>query len=130
MTVTKYVAIFAIIFAIASLFIVAVSPAKAASSIPLCEIQRNLAVGITGADVACLQRYLNWSGNTVAASGPGSPGNETSYYGALTAQAVARWQNNHAAQVLTPLGLSSGTGYWGSASFSAYVGIVQHELGS
>jgi len=108
----------------------AFTPAYAqTSSIPLCEIQRSLTIGATGEDVHCLQRYLNWSGFTVAASGVGSPGNETTYFGSLTASALARWQNAHAASVLAPLGLAQGTGYWGSSSFNHYVGLVRIALG-
>jgi len=54
----------------------------------------------------------------VAASGPGSPGNETSYYGPLTASAVTSFQEKFSADVLAPLGLMSGTGYWGSSTGS------------
>lgn len=104
--------------------------AQTTSTIPLCEIQRSLTIGMQGEDVRCLQRYLNWSGNLVASSGAGSVGNETTYYGSLTAQAVARWQNTNAAAVLTPLGLTSGTGYWGPASFNHYVSLVRIQLGS
>ncbi len=100
-----------------------------ASTIPLCEITRGLTTGSSGEDVRCLQRYLNWAGFTVAASGSGSPGNESSYFGQLTANAVARWQNANAAQVLVPAGLTTGTGYFGSLSFNAYVNIVRTQLG-
>ena len=99
------------------------------SPMPLCEIQRSLSTGAVGEDVHCLQRYLNWAGFTIASSGPGSPGNETQYFGSLTASAVARWQNAHAAVVLTPLGIISGTGYWGPSSFSHYVGLARIALG-
>ena len=99
------------------------------STIPLCEITRSLKVGMTGEDVKCLQRYLNWSNHTVASSGPGSPGNETMYFGSLTANAVANWQNSNSLQVLTPVGLTSGTGYWGQYSFNHYVTLVQKALG-
>lgn len=99
------------------------------SNIPLCEITRGLAVGATGEDVRCLQRYLNWAGFQVSASGAGSPGNETQYFGERTRAAVAAWQNANAASVLTPLGLSAGTGFWGSASFAKYVLIVRAALG-
>jgi hypothetical protein len=98
------------------------------SSIPLCEIQRGLAVGARGDDVQCLQRYLNWAGFTVATAGAGSPGNETTYYGQLTSNAVARWQKTNETQVLTPLGLTSGTGFFGTASFNYYVELVKLAL--
>ena len=99
------------------------------STIPLCEITRNLSVGTSGEDVKCLQRYLNWSGYTVSSSGAGSPGSETMYFGNLTAQAVIQWQNGHSTAVLAPVGLSSGTGYWGQSSFNYYVALVRIALG-
>jgi len=58
-----------------------------------CTFTRALFPGVSGADVMCLQEYLNSTGNTLAASGPGSPGNETQYYGPLTQGAVQSWQN-------------------------------------
>ena len=101
---------------------------SAASTIPLCEITRTLKVGSSGEDVMCLQRYLNWAGFTVASSGVGSPGSESMYFGSLTSAAVARWQNANSAEVLAPIGLVTGTGIWGSASFNFYVGLVNHAL--
>ncbi|HEY0220994.1 MAG TPA: peptidoglycan-binding domain-containing protein, partial [Candidatus Paceibacterota bacterium] len=88
-----------------------------------------LNVGSSGVDVLCLQRYLNWAGYTIAASGPGSPGNESVYFGPLTTSAVMRWQNTNAGNVLTPAGLTSGTGYFGPLSFNWYVSIVRSNLG-
>jgi hypothetical protein len=102
---------------------------RADTSIPLCEITRGLKQGASGEDVRCLQRYLNWSGNTIAATGPGSPGSETAYFGAMTANAVMKWQNANATQVLSPAGLSSGTGYFGPLSFNWYASIVRSNLG-
>lgn len=57
-----------------------------------CTFTRNLYPGVSGDDVKCLQQYLNAAGHAVAASGPGSAGNETTYYGTLTTAAVASWQ--------------------------------------
>ena len=72
---------------------------------------RNLSMGSTGDDVRQLQRFLNGNPQTqVAVSGAGSPGNESSYYGPATARAVSKFQELHAAQILTPLGLTKGTG--------------------
>lgn len=99
------------------------------SKVPLCEITRGLTIGATGEDVRCLQRYLNWAGHMVALSGAGSPGNETEYFGPLTQKAVIQWQNANATQVLTPLGLTSATGYWGNSSFGRYVQLVRKALG-
>ena len=72
---------------------------------------RNLTIGSSGDDVLRLQRFLNGDPRTrVATSGAGSPGNESRYYGPATAGAVSRFQEVNAAQILTPLGLTSGTG--------------------
>ena len=99
------------------------------TTIPLCEITRNLKVGLFGEDVWCLQRYLNWSGNTVAVTGAGSPGSETTYFGIRTQNAVKRWQEANAATVLNPVGLFAGTGFWGPSSFNSYVNIVWNAFG-
>jgi peptidoglycan hydrolase-like protein with peptidoglycan-binding domain len=53
---------------------------------------RNLTVGSKGNDVMALQQWLNAKGYTIATSGSGSPGNETTYFGARTRAAVARFQ--------------------------------------
>lgn len=103
--------------------------ANADTTIPLCEITRSLKIGSSGEDVRCLQRYLNWAGYTISATGFGSPGNESMYFGPLTANAVIKWQNSNANQVLIPAGLTVGTGYFGPLSFNWYVNIVKGQLG-
>src|SRR3989344_4216018 len=62
---------------------------------------RNLTVGATGADVKCAQALLNTHGYQVSATGAGSPGNETTYFGPRTLVAVQSFQ---AAQGWTPAG--------------------------
>jgi hypothetical protein len=77
----------------------------------------DLGMGSTGTDVMMLQKYLNMNAATrVATTGAGAPGMETSYYGSLTANAVTRYQELHRGAILTPLGLASGTGYFGAST--------------
>lgn len=53
---------------------------------------KDLYLGMSDSQVIDLQRYLNKHGFSVALIGPGSAGQETSYFGNLTRQAVQRWQ--------------------------------------
>lgn len=85
-----------------------------------CTFARPLALGAVGEDVRCLQRFLNSTGFPVALSGAGASGQETTRFGPLTARAVQAWQEANAAAVLTPLGLTRSTGYWGSFSIARY----------
>ncbi len=86
------------------------------SSTMTCNFTRNLTTGDTGADVMELQQFLNANGYTVAVSGAGSAGNETEYFGPATSGAVAAFQEAYAGSILTPLGLTAGTGYFGAST--------------
>jgi peptidoglycan hydrolase-like protein with peptidoglycan-binding domain len=55
-------------------------------------LTRDLYIGISGEDVRTLQKILNSKGFIVAATGVGSPGNETTYFGTATQAAVIRFQ--------------------------------------
>jgi len=77
---------------------------------------RNLRQGSTGDDVKALQQFLNKNGFVISASGDGSLGNETTVYGKATARALAKFQEAHADILLTPQGLTKGTGIFGPAT--------------
>ncbi|MEX0916927.1 MAG: peptidoglycan-binding domain-containing protein, partial [Candidatus Paceibacterota bacterium] len=79
---------------------------------------QNLTLGDTGNEVMELQKFLNSDPSTQLGTAPdaGSPGNETSYFGPRTKAAVIKFQNKYTASVLTPVGLSVGTGFWGPSS--------------
>jgi len=77
---------------------------------------RDLTIGSRGEDVLQLQKFLNTNGFTVSVTGPGAPGSETDYFGSLTNAAVARFQEAYTTQILLPVGLSKGTGYFGPST--------------
>jgi len=75
---------------------------------------RDLTTGSTGNDVKKLQQFLNTDPATqLVTNGPGSPGEETAFFGPLTSDAVLRFQEQNRADILAPIGLLSGTGFFG-----------------
>jgi hypothetical protein len=62
-------------------------------TIPITQFTRTLQLGSTGLDVRALQQFLNTHGYTVATTGPGSPGNESMYFGPATKAALIRFQS-------------------------------------
>jgi hypothetical protein len=60
--------------------------------IPTTVFTKDMKTGYVGADVLMLQKILNNNGYTVAKTGPGSKGKETTMFGKATRTAVARFQ--------------------------------------
>jgi len=86
------------------------------TSTTACTFTRDLTIGSDGADVKCLQQYLNSKGFTVSATGAGSVGNESTYFGAKTQAAVAKWQSSN--------GVTPAAGYFGAKSRAKYTAIA------
>lgn len=109
----SYVAIFAVVIALFASFL-ALNTADAV--VIDCNFTRNLFRRTSGEDVKCLQTYLNSAGFKLADAGPGSPGDETTFFGPLTQNAVSRWQ---AAQNVSPT-----AGFFGPISRAKYKAVI------
>lgn len=95
------------------------TPTEQALAASVCPFawDRNLRIGMYGNDVKALQQFLNQeTKTTIAASGAGSPGNETQTFGPATARAVSAFQELYASDILTPAGLSKGSGFFGTGT--------------
>lgn len=85
--------------------------AGSVTSTAVSVFKANLTVGSLGSEVKALQEYLNSHGYQIASSGPGSPGNETTKFGALTKAALIKYQK---AKGITPA-----VGYFGAKTRAA-----------
>lgn len=81
---------------------------------------KDLSIGDDNNDVKYLQQFLNRDSDTALIgsfrSNDGTLGYETTYFGSRTESAVTRFQNKYAEEILYPVNLSYGTGYFGSSS--------------
>lgn len=91
----------------------------------------NLYFGIQESGVTVLQQILNNDTDTIVSlTGAGSKGNETNYFGQKTKDAVIRFQNKYKNEILTPLGLSTGTGYVGELTRKKLDLIISNQSSS
>jgi putative peptidoglycan binding protein len=85
----------------------------------------DLTIGSTGPDVLALQQILQYMGylpNVVN----GKVFAPTDYYGGMTKTAVLALQNEYAAEILTPSGLTAGTGYFGTSTRNFINGLFSN----
>jgi hypothetical protein len=75
---------------------------------PAATVTAAMSTRSRGAEVRSLQQFLNTRGFTVADSGPGSPGNETTIFGNLTVKAVQKFQEYYG---IVSSGTPDTTGY-------------------
>ncbi len=69
---------------------------RGSSGTTVTSFTRNLTIGSIGEDVRALQQFLNRKGYTINEPGrAGSPGFETTYFGALTQDAVRQYQETN-----------------------------------
>ena len=114
----KKILFFSLTFAFLSVF------GRFASEIPFVSAEegvkifnKDLKIGDNNDDVRFLQKFLNKNPATeISSSGAGSSGNETYFFGQLTKNAVIKFQEIYASDVLQPFGLKSGTGFVGTAT--------------
>ncbi len=78
-------------------------------------------------DVKDLQIFLNSQGYFVSRSGPGSPGNETSFFGKKTKAALALYQELYRDDILKPLNLKKGTGFFGPYTMRFVNAILEKQ---
>ena len=66
---------------------------------------KTLTVGSKDDEVKLLQQFLNLRGFTIAKTGPGSPDNESTYFGPATQKALVKFQ--------VSVGIKPASGLWG-----------------
>ncbi|MEI8339726.1 MAG: LamG-like jellyroll fold domain-containing protein [bacterium] len=75
-------------------------------------------------DVIKLQKFLNENGFPLAMTGVGSKGKETNYFGTLTKNALTKFQEANAKDILVPVNLKKGTGVFEKMSRKFVNGLL------
>lgn len=91
---------------------------------PVFVFTRTLQLGDTNPDVQRLQQFLNTHGFIVSATGVGSSGHETQKFGFATRNALIKFQEANANQILKPAGLTKGTGKFARATINFVNGMI------
>ncbi len=101
--------------------------AESALSSPAASFIKDLSIGQKGKAVKILQQFLNKNGFLVADKGPGSLGNETEYFGRLTFNALADFQEAHKDDIEN---LGGGKGRLGSATRNFIDSLIEKSTGT
>jgi peptidoglycan hydrolase-like protein with peptidoglycan-binding domain len=88
---------------------------------------KNMKNGSNGEDAKNLQIFLNSQGFHIRESGPGSPGNETIFFGPATESALIKFQEKYADEILTPIGLTKGTGFFGPITINKVNQLISNQ---
>ncbi len=94
---------------------------------PRYTFTHDLRFGDQGEDVRALQRFLNCAGFQLATSGPGAPGEETSYFVDRTRTSVIRFQEQYSTDILVPINAQQGTGIFAGYSRAKAHGLMATE---
>lgn len=112
------------IFSALIFFLLPLTPISAQTTLSPDLLVRGLERGLYGEDVQELQKFLNQAGFPVAESGPGSLGEETTFFGNLTLDALKRFQQANP-ETYQSVGLEEPSGYFGPATRSKVVEVIE-----
>jgi len=92
------------------------------------QFTKNLKIGDKSPDVKNLQQFLNANNFTIALTGPGSMGNETTFFGELTKEALIKFQETYSEQILKPYGYTLGNGLFGPLTRKTINALLGSQL--
>jgi len=94
----------------------AAAAAVTSGTCPKYTFTRSLKKGMTGEDVRALQQLMNCLGFKLGESGAGAPGAETDLFAQRTFDAVVKFQEKYASEILAPINATKGTGFFATYS--------------